>query len=97
MIEVPPVEIQAPVTFRRGVCISVEAPCFTLDPPKSKTHKFHKGRVRYYMQSHVRKAIDPDMNMSLREIRDGVKTSDRIALSMAVYGLGVLFIFSQYL
>ena len=45
------------------------------------------------MNTYVNKSRDPDMNMSLNEIRTGVKVSDRMLLSLEVYLLGALVIF----
>lgn len=92
-MEIPPVVIPAPV--KRGVCIN-EHHCFVLKAPPVKAQKENTLRTQYYinrMRMQVKKAQDPDMNMTLNEIKTGVKTSERAALSLAVYLLGVLAIF----
>ena len=90
--------IEPPPIVNRGVCINVKK-CFTLNPPKNKTApplKENKLRTSYYIhriKSIAKKAQDPDMNMSLNEIKTGVKVSDRMKMSLFVYLLGVIFIF----
>lgn len=79
-----------------GICIS-QNKCFRLDVPKNKAPSplSVKLRTNYHvnrMRMHAESARDPDMNMSIKEIRDGVKVSDRVRLSLTVYGLGVLAI-----
>lgn len=97
-----PVEVPPPPTIvrphqpvRRGVCFHVDKPCFTIEPRKN-TKKEIPFRKEYYVnriKTMAKSAQDPDMNMSLNEIKTGVKTSDRVRLSLGVYLLGVLAIF----
>lgn len=77
----------------RGICFHVTKPCFTLNPPKNKKHKESTHYYTQRMKSFAKYAQSPDMNMTLKEIRTGVKTSDRIKMSLFVYLLGVLAIF----
>ena len=77
-----------------GICIS-QNKCFRIEVPKNKAPSpaSIKLRTNYYinrMKMHAEHARDPDMNMSLKEIRDGVMVKDRVRLSLTVYGLGVL-------
>ena len=61
-----------------------------------KNEFLDKTRRNYYVhriKSFSKKAQDPDMNMTLNEIRTGVKTSERMTLSLLVYLIGVLVIF----
>ena len=99
LLQTSPPPIVRPFTppVKRGVCFHVDKPCFVLEAPKNKkSHSFEKLRLKYYknrMSSAVEISKDPDMNMTLNEIKTGVKTSDRARLSLAVYLLGVLIIF----
>lgn len=89
------IEVVSPAPVRRGVCFSVDRPCFVLEAPKPKSIPMTGPRIEYYksrMEHHVRSVRDPDMNMSLNEIRTGIKRSDRMAASLVVYILGVLAI-----
>lgn len=88
------IETISPPPIVRGACIS-QTKCFRIEPThvKKAPPLVAKFRTDYYvnrMKMHVKNAQDPDMNMSLKEIRDGVKISDRMRLSLEVYGLGVL-------
>ena len=93
-MEIPPIVQPAPV--RRGVCIN-ENHCIVLKAPPVKNHgNVDKVRTQYYIQRmkmHVKSAQDPDMNMTLNEIKTGVKVSERMTLTLGVYLLGVLAIF----
>ncbi len=93
-IHTPP-PIVNPAPLKRGICIS-EKYCFKMDPPKNKEVKKENAfRTQYYirrMKMHAKKAQDPDMNMTLNEIKTGVKLSERMTLTLTVYLLGVLAI-----
>lgn len=92
VIHEPPPIVTQHQTNTKGICFHVTRPCFTLNPPKNKKHdvvKFHTQR----MKSFVKYAQSPDMNLTLKEIQTGIKTSDRMKMSLAVYILGVLAIF----
>lgn len=83
---------------KRGICISVNKPCFVLNAPKNKAPQLKENKLRteYYihrMKSLAKSAQDPDMNMSLNEIKTGIKVSDRMKMSLFVYLLGALIIF----
>lgn len=93
-----PVHAAEVTPVRRGVCISVDKKCFVLDAPKNKAPNLveSKARLGYHVQrikSIAKSARDPDMNMTLNEIRTGVKLSDRMLLSLEVYLIGALLIF----
>ena len=78
VFQAPPIKVQVKDHWGKGA------------PPLNKI------RRNYYVQrikSFAKKAEDPDMNMSLNEIRTGIKTSERMTLSLLVYLLGVLVIF----
>ena len=93
-LHTPPIVQPAPV--RRGVCIS-ENHCLVLNAPPVKHMRTENAfRTRYYIQRmkmHTKNARDPDMNMTLNEIKTGVKVSERMTLTLGVYLLGVLAIF----
>lgn len=93
----PPPLIQTHTNKKGGICFHVDKPCFKLEPMKNVKQKKDNGfRTAYYIQrikNVAKTARDPDMNMSLHEIQTGVKTSDRMKMSLFVYLLGVLFIF----
>lgn len=81
VFKAPPVKVVAPKN--KGVSLD-------------KSPLLDKTRRNYYVhriKSFSKKAQDPDMNMTLNEIRTGVKTSERMTLSLLVYLLGVLVIF----
>lgn len=98
MIPIPTEHVViAPV--RKGICFHVDKPCFTLDPPKNKPHKKDTFRTQYYIQrmkSLSKSAQSPDLNMTLNEIKTGIKTSDRMKFSLLVYLLGVILLFNIY-
>lgn len=94
------VEHHAPIPPpKRGVCINPDK-CFVLKAPKLKEHKTNDAfRTQYYinrMRMHAKSAQSPDMNMTLNEIKTGVKVSERMTLTLEVYLLGVLVIFSFF-
>lgn len=81
--------------FRRGVCFHVDKPCFKLEqkPQKNREVPFRKDYYINRMKTAAKNVQSPDMNMTLNEIKTGVKTSERARLSLEVYLLGVLVIF----
>lgn len=71
-------------------------------PPVKETRmkpigSFEKKARRHYhisrMKTFAKSAQSPDMNMTLNEIRTGVKMSDKIAATLFVYFVGVFFLF----
>lgn len=85
-------EIHEPPPIVRGICLS-PSKCFSMPPKKAPPVK---DRTQYYihrMKAHAKSAQDPDMDMSLNEIKTGVKLSERMALTLEVYLLGVLAVF----
>ncbi len=84
VFKAPPVKVVAPKN--KGVSLG----------KRDKNEFLDKTRRNYYVhriKTFSKKAQDPDMNMTLNEIRTGVKTSERMTLSLLVYLLGVLVIF----
>ena len=77
----PPTIVRPHQPVRRGVCFHVE--------PKKEFPLRYINRMKLAAKN----AQSPDMNMTLNEIKTGVKTSDRVRLSLGVYLLGVLAIF----
>lgn len=87
-------EIHEPPPIVRGVCLRPNK-CFSMPLKKAPPVKENTLRTQYYinrMRIQVKKAQDPDMNMTLNEIKTGVKVSDRMALALEVYLIGVLLI-----
>lgn len=83
-----------PIVMSRGVCIRPDT-CFSMQAKKAPPVKHTtdiSGSVKR-MKMYAKKAQDPDMNMSLNEIRTGVKVSERMTLAMEVYLAGVLILF----
>ncbi len=89
----PPIVIEHQ---KRGICFHVDKPCFTIEAPKNKNNKsFEKVRLNYYInriKSISKTAQSPDMNMSLDELRTGIKKSERIKATLFVYLVGVIIL-----
>lgn len=81
-----------------GICLAPNK-CFRLQAPKSAPKPKYEENLRVFhhtqrMRYFAEQAKNPDMNMTLKEIQTGVKVSDRMALSLEVYLIGVLAIFA---
>lgn len=93
LVTPPPIVIEH--HQKRGFCFHVDKPCFTIEAPKNKTKKL---RLKYYknrITSVAKTAQSPDLNMSLDEIRTGVKRSERVKATLFVYLVGVLVLFGR--
>ena len=91
-ISPPPIIIEHQ---KRGICFHVDKPCFTIETPKNKPHE--KIRLNYYknrMISIAKSSQSPDLNMSLNEIRTGIKKSEQVKATLFVYIVGVLILFT---
>ena len=102
IVEAPPVHIQAPKRITSHSNLSEIVKVFSDAPPVKETKMkpisvFEKrARTNYHisrMKTFAKSAQSPDMNMTLNEIRTSVKVTDKIAASLFVYTVCVLFIF----
>jgi hypothetical protein len=86
------------VEVRRGICFRPDKPCFKLDAPKNAPSLKTTNPVKLHyhiqrMKAAVKTSRDPDMFMSIDEIKTGVKKSDRVKATLFLYLVGVLLIF----
>lgn len=99
LVDNPPVVVPKRITSHSKLSEIVHV--FSAPPVKETRMKpissFEKhARTNYHvsrMKTFAKSAQSPDMNMTLNEIRTGVKVSDKVAAILFVYVVGVFFLF----